>query len=48
MLVTGGQYVGDKYSPGPGAYNTREINKTTIAFSFRPRTTTGKSYKSQD
>jgi len=38
MLVTGGQYVGDKTSPGPGAYNTREINKTHISFSFRPRT----------
>jgi len=38
MLVTGGQYVGDKTSPGPGAYNTREINKTNISYSFRPRT----------
>jgi len=38
MLVTGAQYVGDKTSPGPGAYNTREINKTNISYSFRPRT----------
>mmetsp|Transcript_40420 Transcript_40420/g.35879 ORF Transcript_40420/g.35879 Transcript_40420/m.35879 type:complete len:158 (+) Transcript_40420:321-794(+) len=39
MLVTGGQYVGDKTSPGPGAYNCREINKKVIAFTFRPKTT---------
>ena len=42
MLVTGGQYVGDKTSPGPGAYNCREINKKVIAFTFRPKTTAGK------
>jgi len=40
MLVTGGQSVGEKTSPGPGAYNTREINKTNISYSFRPRTNT--------
>lgn len=39
MAVTGGQLVGDKKSPGPGAYDIRGINKTNIAFSFRPRTT---------
>lgn len=42
MLVTGGQYIGDKASPGPGAYDIRGINKKTIAYSFRPRTTVGK------
>lgn len=37
MLVTGGQYVGDKNSPGPGAYDTREINKKIFAYSFKGR-----------
>jgi len=40
MQVSGGQFVGDKNSPGPGAYDTREVGKTKISFSFRPRTTT--------
>jgi hypothetical protein len=39
MAVTGGQYVGEKKSPGPGAYDVRESNKTKISYSFRPRTT---------
>jgi len=47
MLVTGGQYIGEKKSPGPGAYNTREINKTLISFSFRPRTNTEGSISSK-
>jgi len=38
MLVTGGAFVGDKTSPGPGAYDVRETNKVSLAFSFRPRT----------
>jgi hypothetical protein len=37
MAVTGGMFVGDKKSPGPGAYDVREKNKTVLAFSFRPR-----------
>lgn len=41
MAVTGGQFVGDKNSPGPGAYDTRETGKTKLSFSFRPRTTVG-------
>jgi len=40
MQISGGQFVGDKNSPGPGAYDTRETGKTKISFSFRPRTTT--------
>lgn len=39
MLVTGGQYVGDKNSPGPGAYDTRNINKVVISYTFKGRTT---------
>jgi len=39
MSVTGSQFVGDKSSPGPGAYDTRESNKTMLSYSFRPRTT---------
>ncbi len=43
MLVTGGAFVGDKTSPGPGAYDVRETNKVSLAYSFRPRTnSTGK------
>jgi len=38
MAATGGQFVGDKKSPGPGAYDTRETNKTALSYSFRPRT----------
>lgn len=38
MLVTGGAFVGDKTSPGPGAYDVRETNKVSLAYSFRPRT----------
>ena len=37
MKVTGAQFVGEKNSPGPGAYDTREALKQKIAFSFRPR-----------
>jgi len=39
MAVTGGQFVGEKKSPGPGAYDVRESGKTKISYSFRPRTT---------
>ena len=38
MAVTGGQLVGEKKSPGPGAYDTRETLKTSIKYSFRPKT----------
>jgi hypothetical protein len=37
MKVTGSQFIGEKNSPGPGAYDTRESNKIKIAFTFRPR-----------
>lgn len=47
MQITGGQYVGDKGSPGPGAYDIRNINKTTIAYSFRPRTLIDATYSSK-
>jgi len=40
MHITGGSFVGDKSSPGPGAYDVREKGKTKISFTFRPRTTT--------
>ena len=33
--------VGDRNSPGPGAYNVREINKAKVAYSFRSRATAG-------
>jgi hypothetical protein len=39
MQVTGCQFVGEKKSPGPAAYDIRESNKSKISFSFRPRTT---------
>jgi len=39
MPVPGGMFVGDKTSPGPGAYNVREINKKSIAFTFRTKAT---------
>jgi len=39
MSATGSQFVGEKKSPGPGAYDTRETNKTKLSYSFRPRTT---------
>jgi hypothetical protein len=39
MAVTGSQFVGDKTSPGPGAYDTRETNKTVHAYTFKGRTT---------
>jgi len=38
MLVTGGQFLGSKNAPGPGQYNTRDVNKTKISFTFRPKT----------
>jgi len=38
MAVTGGMFVGDKTSPGPGAYDTRETNKAIIAYTFKART----------
>jgi len=45
MQSTGSQNVGEKTSPGPAAYDVRELNKPKIAFTFRPRTTAGiKSY----
>lgn len=39
MQVTGSQFVGEKKSPGPAAYDVRETNKAKISYSFRPRTT---------
>jgi len=39
MLITGAQFIGEKSSPGPAAYDTRELNKTMHSYSFRPRTT---------
>jgi hypothetical protein len=39
MKVTGGMFVGDKNSPGPGQYDISQINKPKIAFTFRPRIT---------
>jgi len=39
MAVTGAQFVGDKTSPGPGAYDTRETNKVAISYTFKGRTT---------
>lgn len=45
MAVTGGFFVGDKNSPGPGSYDTRETNKTKISYSFKARTNSiGKLY----
>jgi len=44
MLVTGGAFVGDKTSPGPGAYDVRETNKVSLAYSFRPRTNSLESH----
>ena len=41
MAATGGMRVGDKNSPGPAAYDVRELNKSSITFSFRPKTTIG-------
>jgi len=38
MAITGGMFVGDKTSPGPGAYDTRETNKAVIAYTFKART----------
>jgi len=38
MSATGSQFIGEKKSPGPAAYDIREKNKIQIAFSFRPRT----------
>jgi len=38
MAVTGHQMVGDRNSPGPGAYDVRGINKTSICFTIRKRT----------
>jgi hypothetical protein len=38
MMVTGSQYVGEKKSPGPGAYDVRETNKMVISYSFKGRT----------
>lgn len=38
MAVTGGMFIGEKKSPGPGAYDTRESNKVSLSYSFRPRT----------
>jgi len=37
MAATGSAFVGDRQSPGPGAYDTRETNKVSLAYSFRPR-----------
>ena len=44
MAVTGGMMVGDKNSPGPGAYDVRGINSTHICYTFRPRTNIGIKY----
>lgn len=38
MAITGGAFVGDKASPGPGAYDTRESNKVAISYTFKSRT----------
>jgi len=38
MSATGSQFVGDKTSPGPGAYDTREKNKVVISYTFKDRT----------
>lgn len=38
MAITGGFFVGEKKSPGPGAYDTRETGKKKLSYSFRPRT----------
>jgi hypothetical protein len=37
MAVTGSQFVGEKKSPGPGAYDVRETNKVAISYSFKGR-----------
>lgn len=39
MAATGSQFVGEKKSPGPAAYDVRETNKSKLSYSFRPRTT---------
>jgi len=41
MASTGSQNAGEKASPGPAAYDVRELNKSKISFTFRPRTTAG-------
>lgn len=41
MKLAGGMTVGDKNSPGPGAYDVRGLNKTSIRYSFRPKTSVG-------
>lgn len=41
MQITGGMFVGDKNSPGPGAYDTREANKVMVAYTFKSRTASG-------
>jgi hypothetical protein len=41
MAATGAQFVGERASPGPAAYDVRESNKVKLAFTFRPRVTQG-------
>lgn len=41
MQISGGMFVGDKNSPGPGAYDTRETNKVVVAYTFKSRTASG-------
>ncbi len=41
MPIAGGMLVGDKHSPGPGAYNVREINKKVVAFTFKSKAKSG-------
>ncbi len=41
MAATGAQFVGEKSSPGPAAYDIRESNKVKLAFTFRPKVPQG-------
>jgi hypothetical protein len=40
MASTGSQFIGEKQSPGPGAYDVREKMKSVLSYSFRPRNET--------
>lgn len=46
MAATGGQFVGEKKSPGPGAYDTREALKLKLAYTIRPKTTSEQTHTS--
>lgn len=41
MAATGAQFVGERASPGPAAYDIRESNKVKLSYTFRPRVTQG-------